>query len=76
MSEQLTMFEPIGPEVLRIAERKEAEAQAMLTRSDNLELRGWHRSALVEFRRAKEAFDEAEQMHMLAEFEALGGVAA
>lgn len=74
MSEQLSFFEPTGPEVLAIAAKKEREAQRLLNLSDVLELRGWYRSALVEFRRAKNVFDEAEQMYMLAEFEALGGV--
>lgn len=75
MNEQLSMFEPTGSEVLQIAEQKERDAVRMLKRSENLELRGWHRSALVEFRRAAQAWAEAEQMHMLAEFEAYGGVA-
>lgn len=72
---QLTMFEPTGKEVFQIAERKEKEAQRFLERSDNLELRGWRRAAQAEFNRAMDAFDQAEQMNMLAEFEALGGVA-
>lgn len=74
MSGQLSFFEPTGAEVLEIAAKKEREAQRLLDLSDVLELRGWDRSARVEFQRAKNAFDEAEQMYMLAEFEALGGV--
>lgn len=74
MSAQLSFFEPTGPEVLVIAAQKERESQRLLDLSDLLELRGWDRAARVEFQRAKITFDEAQQMYMLAEFEALGGV--
>jgi hypothetical protein len=74
MSEQLSFFEPTGPEVLAIAAKKEREAQRHLDLSDRLQLRCWYSSAYVEFHRAKAVFEEAQQMYMLAEFEALGGI--
>lgn len=71
---QLTMFEPTGREVLQLAFSKEKEGERFLQRAELLTFRGWHRAAQGELRRAQEAFDDAEQMNMLAEFEALGGV--
>lgn len=76
MAEQLTMFEPSGPEVLQLAATHERTAKRLQTLAETLALRGWHAAASQVLAAAADAETNAGRLYMLAEFEALGGVHA
>lgn len=75
MGDQLRMFEPEGPEVLALALAHEKSGNRALAIAESLDVRGWSASARVALQAAESSYRLAAEMFMLAEFEALAGVA-
>jgi hypothetical protein len=73
--EQLQMFEPTGQEVLHLANKHATDAVKALALAQVWEVQGWHAVASRLRFHAEQKQELAAQMRMLAEFEALGGVA-
>ena len=72
--QQLAMFEPTGPEVLALAQKHEKDAARFRSAAEIMDLRGWLAIAEGLLRQAGRSQRIADEMYMLAEFEALGGV--
>lgn len=73
-ADQLSLFEPTGPEVIALAQSHERAAKRLQALADVLSLRGWDAAAATLLRSAADAESNAATLYMLAEFEALGGV--
>lgn len=71
---QLGMFEPTGAEVLALAQKHEREALRAADLAAIYDVRGWSAIASTLRKQAHESEQQAAQLFMLAEFEALGGV--
>lgn len=74
MAEQLTMFEPSGPEVLALASKYDKEARKAIQLAQVWSDLGCKAVAGRLLHTALEYDRWAAEMRMLAEFEALGGV--
>ena len=74
-AEQITLFEPTGPELLDLAAKHERTAHKLRSLHDTLNLRGWEHAAKPVMRAIIDAEERAAICYMCAEFEALGGVA-
>lgn len=72
--EQLAMFEPTGAEVLQLARKHQRDAERAKALAQSLNVSGWDATARAVMRSADHAERMAAELHMLAEFEALGGV--
>lgn len=75
MTEQLSMFEPTGAEVLALARKHEKDAARAFALADTLNTTGWTAAAHSAFKQFHRSETLAAELYMLAEFEALGGVA-
>lgn len=73
-AEQLSMFEPTGPEVLDLAARHERCALRLRKLHESLNVRGWEHASRAVLRSLIDAEQRASECYMLAEFEALGCV--
>ncbi len=71
---QLALFEPTGPEVLHLARKPERDARRARDLADSLDCNGWQASAGQLRRTADWSQTMADEMYMLAEFEALAGL--
>lgn len=74
MGEQLSMFEPTGPEVLALAQKHERDAARAFDLAQTLDISGWTAAAHTAYRSFHLSERLAAELYMLAEFEALGGV--
>lgn len=74
MAEQMTMFEPTGPEVLALAQKHEKDAGRAYALAQTLDVSGWSAAAHTAYRQFNLSQRLAAELYMLAEFEALGGV--
>lgn len=72
--EQLAMFEPTGAEVLQLAAKHQRDADRAKALAQSLDVQGWQATAKAVMCNASHAERMATELHMLAEFEALGGV--
>ena len=75
MAQQLAMFEPQGPEVLVLAQAHQGQAHKAYKLAESLDVGGWSAAASAALREVNRRERLAAEMFMLAEFEALGGVA-
>lgn len=75
MGDQMSMFEPSGPEVLALAQKHQKDAQRAFSLAETLDTSGWSAAAHSAFQAFRRSERLAVEMYMLAEFEALGGVA-
>jgi hypothetical protein len=75
MTEQLSMFEPTGPEVLALAQKHQKDAQRAFALAESLGTSGWNAASHVAYAAFHRSERLAAEMYMLAEFEALGDLA-
>lgn len=75
MAEQIVLFEPSGPELFELAEKHERTAAKLRRLYETLNVSGWTASSGPVLRALMESERRAIECYMLAEFEALGGVA-
>lgn len=76
MVEQITLFEPTGAEVGKLAALHAVKSEKAMLEGDVFASRGWVALAKQAYDRARDHFEESCCLAMLAEFEALGGVQA
>lgn len=74
MPDQLSMFEPTGAEVLALAQKHAKDAQRSFSLAESLRVTGWGATAHAVYKQAHTSERLVAELHMLAEFEALGGV--
>lgn len=74
MTEQLSMFEPTGVEVLDIAGKHERLSRLQRASAETLSVEGWVNVSRTLHASADRSERLAAEMYMLAEFEALGGI--
>jgi hypothetical protein len=75
MIEQLQMVEPQGSQFIDLAAKHLKEAKTLHAMADVYDVQGWQAVAAELRTRALTAEELGAMMHILAEFEALGGVA-
>lgn len=76
MTEQLSMFEPTGMQVLELYRKHQRDCDASMALAETLSVRGWHAVAGTVLAAAERSHRLASEMLMLAEFEALAGLSS
>lgn len=76
MTQQLTMFEPTGPEVIQLARKHEKDAASSFDLAEVYSVRGFSALAHGLYKQAQRSEALAVELTMLAEFEALAGLSA
>lgn len=71
---QAALFEPTGAEIAPLAAMHARKAEAALRTFETFRTRGWDALAWEQAEVARQHYEEAECLAMLAEFERLGGV--
>lgn len=72
--DQLTMFEPVGPELLALVRVKVASSEALRRQSDLLALRGFLAAMRAADRASSQAQEQAEIFETALQFEELAGL--
>lgn len=73
MAEQLSMFEPQGPEILPLAAKHQRDAERSFQLAQTYDTQGWKATAQRLYQQARASDRLAAELVMLSEFEALGG---
>lgn len=76
MTDQLSMFEPTGAEVLQLARKHEKDASSTFDLAEVYSVRGFSALAHGLYKQAHRSESLAIELTMLAEFEALAGLAS